>query len=1147
MATSAYPTYRAIGRPVTFKGLKGQYILLAAAALIADFLFFILMYCGGMPTGVNIGLTFGLGAAALAIIRRLSRRFGQFGLTKYLAAKSLPPHLRYASRQIFLHAASHKNKDLPILEVSNSFIISGRGDIAAAYNLILPELHSLSPGEFEANGQFWVKAIASFSPDTILHKQDYFIGTTWHDDFKNKEDSSLLTHSSARHFNGYPYREHRAYLFITRTTGSSRRATSVFSALFRRTHVPASILDPARVQEFEEECRQFEHILREGKFVDIRRLSDEELTGTEHQVGLIEQYTLLTSDPTKPQLCDVRLQDGIQVGDKQVVIYTVADAEQLPAQCSSHTPDNRYSTEKTALYMGFSAHVGPLLDEDHICNQFLLIGRPQAHLTRLDTRRRRLKALSTQDRENAVAHDAIESYLTEAATDGKRPVKMHANIIAWTSRPDRLTLVKNKVATAMAKMGIVPKIETIGAPQIWLAGIPGNAGDLPINDTWYTFVEQAICFFIMDTYGRSTPGPSGLRFGERQQGTPLEVDLSDGPLSKDWIKNLNKLIISPSGGGKTFLVLHLVHSYHQQGAHLLIIDIGDSYKRLCQLLGGYYLAYTQESPIQFNPFWLAEGDTPDIEKKEFILALLLALWKKSNEVYVRSEYIVLSNMVQGFYDHRTENMDIFPCFDSFYEYLNEVFAPRLAKEGVRDQHFDMDNFLYVLRPYYKGGEYDYLLNAREQLDLLHQRLVIFELDAIKDHAILFPVVTIIIMDAFISKMRRLKGIRKVMLVDEAWKPLANDIMGEFLKYSLKTVRKFNGEAIIVTQDIEDLISSPVVKNAIINNTDCKILPDQSNLGNRFDQLRELLDLSDKDKALVLSLNKANRPGKKYKEVFISLGHNHSRVYRLEVSLEEYLVFTSKQQEKMKVDQYAKLHGSLWKGIMALAADIRSGTVQLLLAFLFSALFILLPNGRASAQLLDLIDAAVKKALVTADLAVQRLQTQTLVLQNIQKNMENTMQDSWLSDITGWVQQQENLYKDYYQQLWQVKTVFTSYSKVKELIHRQTEVLKQYAQAQTVLRQDPHFSPQERAYLSNVYTGLLSQTGRNIQQLSLVIGNFLTQMDDASRLKIIDETAGRMDHDYSTLRNIQQQSALLSLQRSKDTHEILFIQQLYGIQ
>jgi conjugation system TraG family ATPase len=340
-------------------------------------------------------------------------------------------------------------------------------------------------------------------------------------------------------------------------------------------------------------------------------------------------------------------------------------------------------------------------------------------------------------------------------------------------------------------------------------------------------------------------------------------------------------------------------------------------------VGGYYFTYDEKNPIEFNPFYIGEGDVLDTEKKESIKTLLLALWKKDNENYNRSEYVALSNALQLYYVHLENKKNVFACFNTFYEFLQTQFVEVLKEDRVKEKDFDISNFLYVLRPYYRGGEFDYLLNATANLDLLQQPFIVFELDNIKDHPILFPVVTIIIMEVFISKMRKLKGVRKMILIEEAWKAIAKEGMAEYIKYLFKTVRKFFGEAIVVTQEVEDIISSPVVKQAIINNADCKILLDQSKYQNKFDQIQELLGLTEKEKAMVLSVNKANDLTKRYKEVFISLGGTLSKVYRTEVSLEEYLTYTTEEKEKVKVAAYAKKWGSMQKGISVLAEELRS--------------------------------------------------------------------------------------------------------------------------------------------------------------------------------------------------------------------------------
>lgn len=246
----------------------------------------------------------------------------------------------------------------------------------------------------------------------------------------------------------------------------------------------------------------------------------------------------------------------------------------------------------------------------------------------------------------------------------------------------------------------------------------------------------------------------------------------------------------------------------------------------------------------------------------------------------------------------------------------------MAEDKVRVNDFDVAGFLYVLKPYYKGGEFDYLLNATENLDLYNQPFIVFELDNIKDHPILFPVITIVIMEVFIAKMRSLKGVRKLILIEEAWKAIAKNGMAEYIKYLFKTARKHFGEAIVVTQEIEDILSSDIIKQAIVNNADCKVLLDQNKYQHRFEEIQQLLGLTEKERALVLSMNRANDPLRQYKEVFVSLGGRVARVYRLEVSPEEYLAYTTEEREKLRVSLAAQKYGSMEFGIQSIVQENR---------------------------------------------------------------------------------------------------------------------------------------------------------------------------------------------------------------------------------
>jgi conjugation system TraG family ATPase len=807
-------------------------------------------------------------------------------------------------------------KDIfPILGIENDTILSKQGDITIGFSAILPEIFTLSNEDYESFHNSWIKAIRVLPKNTVFHKQDWFIERKYQADF-DKDNPGFLSRSSERFFNERPYLDHSCYIFLTKKPANRKLSSSAFSNLLRKSLVPCELLDPGFLQEFSDVTGQFCRILGDAGFIHLKRLVAEELKSLPASAGVIERYCFLLEDE-KRMVKDISFNEGIRVGNQFAQLYSLSDPVELPGLCGSRINFDRYSTDKTKFSIGFASCLGQLLACNHIYNQYLFIGDMQKTIKQLERKRLRLQSLSAYSRENAIAREATNDFLNEAIGEQRLAVKAHFNILAWTDTREKLKELKNQVSSALAQMDAVAKPEIDGAPQIFWAGIPGNEADFPMNDAFNIFAEQASCFLNLESNYRSSLSPVGIRLGDRLTGRPVHVDISDEPILKGLITNRNKFILGPSGSGKSFFTNHMVRSYYEQGTHVVLVDVGNSYRGLCDLVKGYYFSYSEKNPIRFNPFY-TEGIL-DTEKKESIKTLLLALWKKDNEIFNRSEYVALSTALRIYYETNKQ----FACFNSFYEFLKEDFIRVLETDQVKEKDFDVSNFLYVLRPYYKGGEFDYLLNASENLDLLKQRFIVFELDNIKDHPILFPAVTLIIMEVFISKMRKLKGIRKMILIEEAWKAIAREGMAEYIKYLFKTVRKFFGEAIVVTQEVEDIISSPIVKQAILNNSDCKILLDQSKYQNKFDQIQELLGLSQKEKALVLSLNKANDPSKKYKEVFISLGGVLSRVYRTEVSPEEYLAYTTEETEKLKVQEYAaKYGGDIKKGIAALAAAMQ---------------------------------------------------------------------------------------------------------------------------------------------------------------------------------------------------------------------------------
>ena len=763
---------------------------------------------------------------------------------------------------------------------------------------------------------------------SILHKQDIFITEKYEPDIR-RDEVSFLSRSFERHFNERPYLHHTCYLFLTKTTKERSRQQSNWNTLCRGFLVPKEIRDKETVERFMEAVGQFESIVNDSGLVRLERLTTEEITGTENEPGIIERYLTLSADGTT-MLQDMQLNpDGMRIGDKRLCLHTLSDLDYLPGKVRTDGRYERLSTDRSDCRLSYAAPVGVMLPCDHIYNQWIFIDDSNENLSRFEKMAKNMQSLSRYSRSNQINKEWLDEYLNEAHTNGLQSVRCHCNIIAWAENGNELRRVKNDVGSALALMECTPHHNTTDLPALYWAGIPGNEADFPAEETFYTFTGQALCFFTAETCYRNSLSPFGIRMVDRLTGKPVFLDISDLPMKKGVVTNRNKFILGPSGSGKSFFTNHLVRQYWEQGTHILLVDTGNSYKGLCDLIhqktggdDGIYFTYKENDPISFNPFF-TEDYRYDIEKRDSIKTLILTLWKREDEPPRRSEEVALSNAVSLYIEKIKKNRKIKPNFNSFYDFVRKDYRKILADKNVREKDFDVDGFLNVLEPYYKNGEYGYLLNSDKELDLLNKRFIVFELDVVKDNPILFPVVTIIIMETFINKMRRLQGIRKMILIEEAWKAIAKEGMANYIRYLFKTVRKFYGEAVVVTQEVDDIISSPVVKETIINNSDCKILLDQRKYQNKFDQIQNLLGLTDKERSQILSINLANAANRLYKEVWIGLGGTQSAVYATEVSAEEYLCYTTEETEKLELIRLTeKLGGNIELAIKQLAESKR---------------------------------------------------------------------------------------------------------------------------------------------------------------------------------------------------------------------------------
>ena len=408
----------------------------------------------------------------------------------------------------------------PLLAVEHGCIISKDADITAAFEVELPEVYTVTAEEYEGIHATWCKAIKVLPDYSVLHKQDWYVKEEYRPDWK-KTGTGFLARSNGMHFNERPFLNHRCYLYLTKTTGERMRRQSNWSTLCRGHIIPKEIQDRETAVKFMEAVEQFARILNDSGRIRLRRLSDDELTGTEKETGIVGRYLALSPGNTDC-LEDIAMSaEEMRIGDKRLCLHTLSDTEDLPAAVETDYRYESLSTDRSDCRLSFAAPLGLLLPCNHIYNQYVFVGNSDEELRRFEKSARNMQSLSRYSRQNAINCEWIEEYLNEAHSQGLKSVRAHFNVMAWSDDGEELKRIRNDVGSQLASMGCVPRHNTTDCPTLFWAGIPGNAADFPAEESFHTFVEQSVCLFTGETNYRDSPSAFGIRMADRISGKPL--------------------------------------------------------------------------------------------------------------------------------------------------------------------------------------------------------------------------------------------------------------------------------------------------------------------------------------------------------------------------------------------------------------------------------------------------------------------------------------------------------------------------------------------------------------------------------------------------------------------------------------------------
>lgn len=759
-----------------------------------------------------------------------------------------------------------------------------------------------------------------------IHKQDIFVRKQFASEPTDGQE--FLSSSYFRYFKGRPYTDSLCYLTITQEAKKSR----LFS------------FDNKKWRDFLVKIRKVHDQLHDSG-VQARFLNKAEAS------EYVDRYFAMNFKDRTVSMTNFKADDEtVSMGDKRCKVYSLVDVD-CAALPSMIRPYTNIEVNNTEMPVDLASVVDNIPDaETVVYNQIIFLPNQKRELSLLDKKKNRHASIPNPN--NQMAVEDIKRVQEVIARESKQLVYTHFNMVVAVSAGADLQKCTNHLENAFGRMGIHISKRAYNQLELFVGSFPGNCYTLNEEyDRFLTLSDAAMCLMYKERVLHSEETPLKIYYTDRQ-GVPVAIDITGKEGKNKLTDNSNFFCLGPSGSGKSFHMNSVVRQLHEQGTDVVMVDTGNSYEGLCEYLGGKYISYTEERPITMNPFRINREEY-NIEKIDFLKNLILMIWKGSDSQIPEIEFRIVEQIIIDYYD---------AYFNGFTRYTDEqrevllknLFAaasrknpnkpPREVDEMVRkqievlearraalkvselnfnsffDYSFDRleqictendittisySTYSTMLQPFYKGGAYEKILNENVDSALFDETFIVFEVDAIKENKKLFPIVTLIIMDVFLQKMR-IKKTRKVLVIEEAWKAIASPLMAEYIKFMYKTARKFWASVGVVTQEIQDIIGSEIVKEAIINNSDVVMLLDQSKFKERFDEIRKILGLTEVDCKKIFTINRLeNKDGRSFfREVFIRRGTT-SGVYGVEEPHECYMTYTTERAEKEALKLYKK--------------------------------------------------------------------------------------------------------------------------------------------------------------------------------------------------------------------------------------------------
>ena len=707
-----------------------------------------------------------------------------------------------------------------------------------------------------------------------IHKQDVFCKKKFIDETGNNHE--YLSDSYFKYFTGREYTDTFTYLVITQECKKSKLLS----------------YDSRKWKDFLVKVRKVQDQLKDAN------IKANFLNKKEASLYVDRYFAMNFSDKTVSMTGFMVDDETISMGERRCKMYSLVDVDSINLP-SLIRPFTNIEVNNTSMPVDLVSAIDSIPEATTVIyNQIIFIPGQKKELGILDKKKNRHASIPNPT--NQMAVEDIKRVQEVIARESKQLVYTHYNLAVVTDSKTDIQKCTNYIENAFSRLGIHISKRAYNQLELFVNSFPGNCYNMnPDYDRFLTLNDAAACFMYKERIQHSEDSPLKIYYTDRQ-GVPIAIDISGKEGKEKITDNSNFFCLGPSGSGKSFHMNSVVRQMWEQNTDVVMVDTGNSYEGLCEYVGGKYISYTEEHPITMNPFRIKREEY-NVEKIGFLKNLIMLIWKGSDGTITKTEDKLIEQTITEYYESYFNGKIKSLSFNTFYEFSVDTI-PRICRDNNLTG-IDIASFDFLMKGFYKGGNYEMTLNEDIDTTLFDETFIVFEIDSIKDNPLLFPIVTLIIMDLFIQKMR-IKKNRKVLVIEEAWKAIASPMMAEYIKYLYKTARKFWASVGVVTQEIQDIIGSPIVKEAIINNSDVVMLLDQSKFKERFDDIQSILGLTEVDCKKIFTINRLdNKEGRSYfREVFIRRGQVGA-VYGVEEPHECYTTYTTERAEKEALKLY----------------------------------------------------------------------------------------------------------------------------------------------------------------------------------------------------------------------------------------------------